>query len=167
MAISRSPCQFSAQFVPESTPRTPLLLLRREGPRPRGVKRIAGARDHALSHALLLFRRPESANFNQLALACDERWNEARSLLVRESGSRSSARWARDLATAARQAAKEADPEWATLSPGEIPRRCRGPASPETGVLSAGGGPGTPSRERTTSSSWQIENQGMLVLRGR
>src|SRR5262249_16416336 len=49
-------------------------------------------------------------NFNQLALACDERWNEAKNLLAQGIWqSFFSAMGRLDLATAAGQAAKEPD----------------------------------------------------------
>src|SRR5262245_55540031 len=51
-------------------------------------------------------------NFNQLALACDERWNEARGLMTEGVWQSFFAAIGRlDLATAAKQAGKEPDPD--------------------------------------------------------
>ncbi len=108
------------------------------------------------------------SNFNQLALACDERWNEARSLLSEGIWPAFFAAIGRlDLAAAAKQAAKEPDPdvglsqllEKFPADPDALRLPKLGVQSPEEtlGPLA----PGADHRFEVT-----IKNQGMLVLRG-
>jgi hypothetical protein len=108
------------------------------------------------------------ANFNQLALACDERWVEAQKLLAEGVWqSFFSALGRLDLATAAKQAVKEPDPdvglsqflEKFPTDPDVLrpPQPAVSPAEQDLGVL-------TPGKDHTFEL--RITNQGKLVLRG-
>ncbi|GEM_PF-429222 len=108
------------------------------------------------------------ANFNQLALACDERWDEARSLLADGIWpSFFSAIGRLDLVVAANQAAKEPDRDVglsqllekfpADPNALRLPKLALPSAQEDLGTLT----PGTDHKFEL-----RITNQGMLVLRG-
>ncbi len=108
------------------------------------------------------------ANFNQLALACDERWDEARGLLAAGYWPTFFGGIGRlDLVAAAKRAAAEADPdlglsqllEKLPADPDALrpPKAAVEPADQYLGLL-------TPGTDRTFELT--IINQGMLVLRG-
>jgi hypothetical protein len=106
--------------------------------------------------------------FNQLALACDDRWNEARAFLAEGVWTQFFTAMGRmDLAVAAKEAARETD-----LDVGLTHLLDRLPADPEAqrppklGVFPAEEDLGTlePGKDRTFEL--HISNQGMRVLRG-
>jgi hypothetical protein len=108
------------------------------------------------------------ANFNQLALACDERWGEARRLLAEGIWHAYFASIGRlDLAAAARQAAAEPD-----LDVGlshlleQLPVAGDTLRPPKLAVPSAEEDLGTLEPGKDHKFELRITNQGMLVLRG-
>src|SRR5689334_22940247 len=108
------------------------------------------------------------ANFNQLALACDERWNEARGLLANGTWpSFFSAIGRLDLAQAAQQAAKESDLDVGlSLLLEKLPADPKALRPPTLALSSAEENLGTLTPGTDHRFSLEIVNQGMLVLRG-
>jgi hypothetical protein len=108
------------------------------------------------------------ANFNQLALACDERWNEARRFLAEGVWQSFFTAMGRlDLASAAKQAAQEPDLDVGlTHLLEKFPADADALRPPKLGVQGNEKDLGT--LEPGTSSKFEltIQNQGMLVLRG-
>jgi hypothetical protein len=108
------------------------------------------------------------ANFNQLALACDERWNEARGLLTQgiwQSYFSSIGRL--DLAAAARQAAAEPDLDVGlTHLLQSFPTAADALRPPELAVASTEEDLGTLEPGKDHKFELRLSNKGMLVLRG-
>ena len=107
-------------------------------------------------------------NFNQLALACDKRWEEARALLVDGTWPtffRSIGRL--DLAAAAQQAAGEPDPDLAlSLLLEKLPADHDSLRAPKLAVESTEENLGTLFPGADLSFEIVIFNHGMLLLRG-
>ena len=108
------------------------------------------------------------SNFNQLALACDERWNEARSLLSEGIWPAFFAAIGRlDLAAVAKQAVKEPDPDVGLSQLLEkFPADPDALRLPRLGVQSAEENLGPLAPGADHKFEVVIKNQGMLVLRG-
>jgi hypothetical protein len=108
------------------------------------------------------------ANFNQLALACDERWNEARGLLANGTWpSFFSAIGRLDLAAAATRAAKEADLDVGlSLLLEQLPADPKALRRPKLALASAEENLGNLAPGTDHRFDVEITNQGMLVLRG-
>ena len=108
------------------------------------------------------------ANFNQLALACNERWNEARRFLSEGIWQSFFTVLGRlDLATAAQQAAREPDFDVGlTHLLEKFPADADALRPPKLSVPSAEENLGTLEPGKDHKFEVEITNQGMLVLRG-
>jgi hypothetical protein len=108
------------------------------------------------------------SNFNQLALACDERWNEARNLLAQGIWQSFFTAMGRlDLASAAKQAAQEPDLDVGlTHLLEKFPADDDALRPPKLAVLQAEENLGTLEPGKDHKFELAISNQGMLVLRG-
>jgi len=108
------------------------------------------------------------ANYNQLALACDRRWNEARSYLVNRTWERFFSTIGRiDLATLAAQSAKETDPDVGLCYLLEgLPADAEALRPPKLALTSTAEDLGALEPGKDHKLEVVIENQGMLMLRG-
>jgi hypothetical protein len=108
------------------------------------------------------------ANFNQLALACDERWEESKSLLAEGTWSSFFSAIGRlDLANVAKEAAKEPDRDVGLSRLLEkFPVDAQTLRPPKLAVPSKGEDLGTLAPGTNKKFELMISNQGMLVLRG-
>ncbi|MCI0682637.1 MAG: PPC domain-containing protein, partial [Gemmataceae bacterium] len=108
------------------------------------------------------------ANFNQLALACDERWDEARTLLAQEIWPSFFAAIGRlDLMAAAKQAAKEPDRDVGLSQLLErFPADADALRPPKLALPAPAEDLGTLEPGQDHKFEVRISNQGMLVLRG-